>query len=116
MIETILALAQICKIAIDGGNKVIEKWNKMRLSDTQEELMIAASNNGEIYYISVDGGDWLRIGTQSFPQDITGDPMITAKYLDAFKKLCESGYITYDRGCLFKLTSDGFERARKLAG
>ncbi len=117
MIETIVALAQTCKMAIDGGSKVIDKWNKMKLTETQKELMIASSEKGEFIILSADGApDWINIGGKDYPPDIVSDPMITAKYLDAFKKLCESGYIIHDKGILFRLTYAGFERARKLAG
>ena len=38
-----------------------------------------------------------------------------AKYLEAFKNLCERGYIVHEGGHLFMLSGTGFEKARELA-
>jgi hypothetical protein len=42
------------------------------------------------------------------------DPASLAEYYDAFKQLCENGYIEHDRGVLFRLTADGFKKDSKL--
>jgi Mn-dependent DtxR family transcriptional regulator len=42
------------------------------------------------------------------------DPASLAKYYEAFRKLCENGYIEHAGGALFRLTAGGFEKARNL--
>ena len=78
--------------------------------------MITASKKGEFHILSVDEvPNWVRIERRDFCDVNMQDPAIAAKYLDAFKNLCERGYIYPDGGILFRLTSAGFEKARKLA-
>jgi len=113
----IVALAALCKLAIDGGNKILEEYKKRKLSEAEKELLITAAKDGEFLIMHVDGPpDWIRVGKKDFgfvPPD--GDPAIAAKYQDAFKNLCKRAYIEYDTGILFRLTYAGFEKARELA-
>ncbi len=112
----IIALAALCKLAIEGGNKALEAYKKTKLSEAEKELLIAAAKDGEFYIIHVDGPpDWIRVGSKNFPGDIAGDPAIAEKYHDTFEGLCKRGYIRPDVGILFRLTSKGFEKARQLA-
>ena len=112
----ILALAAICKLAIEGTDKVLEEFKKRKLSEAEKELLIAAAKDGEFHIIHVDGPpDWIRVGRKNFPDDITGDPAIAEKYHDAFESLCKRSYIRHDVGILFRLTGQGFEKARQLA-
>ena len=104
----------LCQIAVKGGRKAIEQYKKKKLSEAEEELMITAAKRGEFYILSVDEvPNWVRIERKDF-YDVN-DPAIAIKYLDAFKNLCERGYIYHDGGILFRLTSIGFKKARKLA-
>jgi hypothetical protein len=113
----IIALASICEAAIEGGNKLYEEYKKRKLSDAEKELLVAAAEKGEFFIFSADGvPDWIAAGRETFPEDPAGDPAIAAKYDDAFTNLCKRGYIKYDDGKLFRLTYQGFEKARKLAG
>ncbi|MBA7599084.1 hypothetical protein ES703_06111 [subsurface metagenome] len=113
----IIALASLCKLAIEGGTKVLEEYKKRKLSEAEKELLIAAAQLGEFQIMSADEvPDWIRVGRKNFPEDIAGDPAIAEKYHDAFESLCKRGYIRHDVGILFRLTSKGFEKARELAG
>jgi hypothetical protein len=112
----IIAMASLCKLAIEGGNKVLEEFKKRKLSEAEKELLIAAAKDGEFHILSADGvPDWVRVGRKNFPDDIAGDRAIAAKYNDAFTSLCKRGYIRHDDGILFRLTHAGFEKARQLA-
>jgi hypothetical protein len=112
----ILALASLCKLAIEGGNKVLEEYKKRTLSEAEKELLIAAAKDGEFLVIHLDEvPDFIRVGRKNFPEDITGDPAIAAMYEDAFTNLCKRAYIKHDEGKLFRLTYTGFEKARQLA-
>jgi hypothetical protein len=112
----IVALAALCKLAIEGGNRVLEEYKKRKLSEAEKELFVAAAENGEFFIFSADGvPDWIAVGGKTFPKDPAGDPAIAAKYDDAFTNLCKRGYIKYDDGKLFRLTYPGFEKARQLA-
>jgi hypothetical protein len=111
----IAALAELCKLAIDSGNKVIEEFKKRKLSEAEKELLIAAAEDGEFHVMHVEEAPtWIRAGRKDFMD--AGDPAIAAKYLDAFESLCRRGYIEHDRGELFRLTHLGFEKARQLVG
>lgn len=101
----------LCEMAVKKG---VEQYKKKKLSEAEKELLKTASKNGEIYILSVDGApDWVRIEKENYCD--VNDPAFTIKYLDAFKNLCERGYIYHDGGILFRLTSAGFEIARKLS-
>jgi len=113
MINDIIAL---CKLAIEGGDKVLEEYKKRRFSETEKELLIAAAKDGEFLILSADEvPDWIRVGKRIFPADITGDPAIAAECHDAFESLCKRAFVRHDGGRLFKLTSKGFVKARQLA-
>lgn len=110
------SLAQLCKLAIEGGNKVLEEHKKRKLSEAEKELLIAAAQLGEFHIMSADGvPNWVRVGRKNLPEDIAGDPAIAAMYVDAFTSLCKRAYIKHDGGILFRLTYAGFEKARQLA-
>lgn len=111
----IVSLASICKLALDGGNKILEIYKNTKISETEKELLVEAAQLGEFYILSMDEvPSWIRVGKKDFPSDIEGDPAITEKYHDAFESLCKRGYIRHDDGILFRLTSKGFEKARQL--
>jgi len=112
----IVALVSLCKLALEGGNKVLEEYKKNKLSEVEKELLIAAAKDGEFRIMSPDGvPNFIIVGRENFPEDITGDPAVAEKYHDAFTSLCKRGYIRYDDGNLFRLTYGGFEKARQLA-
>jgi len=112
----ILALASLCKLAIEGVNKVLEEYKKKKLSEAEKELLIAAAENGKFHIRSANGvQNWITAGGKNFPDDIAGDPAITEKYHHEFESLCKRGYVRHDDGILFRLTDEGFEKARQLA-
>jgi len=114
--EFVSLAISLCQMAVKSGSKIMEQYKKKKLSEIQKELLIAAANEGEFYILSADGvPDWLRVANKNFVGTETNDPAIAIKYTEAFKDLCERGYIYHDSGILFRLTSAGFEKARKLA-
>ena len=113
MIDFVTLAISLCSIAVKGGSKAIEQYKKKKLSEAQKELLITAAKKCEFYILSVDEvPNWVRIERKDFCD--VNDPAIAIKYLDAFKNLCERGYIYHDSGILFRLTSIGFEKACKL--
>ena len=112
----ILALASLCKSAIEGGNKVREEYKRRKLSEAEKELLIAAAEDGEFLVIQLNEvPNFIRAGGKDFIDHKAGDPAIAAMYEDAFTNLCKRGYIKPDEGFLFRLTYAGFEKARQLA-
>jgi len=112
----ILTLASLCKLAIEGGNKVLEEYKRRKLSEAEKELLIAAAEDGEFLVIHLNEvPNSIRVGGKDFIDHKAGDPAIAAKYFGAFTNLCKRGYIEHDDGILFRLTYAGFEKARQLA-
>lgn len=112
----IVGLASLCKLAIEGGDKVLEEYKRRKLSEAEKKLLIAAAKDGEFLVIHVNEvPSWIRVGRKNFPEDIAGDPAIAAMYGDGFTSLCKRAYIKHDSGILFRLTYTGFEKARQLA-
>jgi len=111
----IASLMALCQTSLAGGSKVIEQYKKTKLSEAEKELLIATAKKGEFRLLSVDQipGTWVRTDGKDFLD--TGDTAFAAKYLEAFKSLCERGYIVHEGGHLFMLSGTGFEKARKLA-
>jgi len=117
-------LISICKLAVDVGNKVYEEYKKRKLSEAEKELLIAAVKDGvatakygEFYVMHLNEGDFIRAGNKNFPDDESKDPVYDfERYFEAFEGLCKRGYIRYDSGSLFRLTSIGLEKARELSG
>lgn len=112
----IVALASLCKLAIEGRNKVLEEYKRRKLSEAEKELLIAAAKDGEFRVIHLNEvPNFIRVGRKDFIDHKAGDPAIAAKYFDAFTNLCRRAYIKHDDGILFRLTYTGFEKARQLA-
>jgi hypothetical protein len=113
----IASLVTLCQTVLAGGSKFIEGYKRKRLSKEERELMIAAAQKGTFHLLSVDQipGTWVRAGDKDFLDAATSDHAIAAKYLEAFRNLCERGYIVHEGGHLFMLTGSGFEKARNLA-
>lgn len=110
----IASLITLCKTVLTGGSKIVEAYRRKRLCEEEKELLQAAAQNGEFYLPSTDQtGDCVRAGGKDFVDE--ADPAFAAKYLDAFRSLCERGYINPKGGRLFMLTRIGFKEARQLA-
>ena len=111
----IVALASLCKSAIEGGNKVREEYKRRKLSEAEKELLITAAKDGEFLVIHLNEvPNFIRVERKDFIDHKAGDPAIAAKYFDAFTNLCKRGYIEHDDGILFRLTDPGFKKARQL--
>ena len=111
----VASLVSLCRAVLAGGSKAIEAYRKRKLSEEESELLVAASQTGEFHLLSVAqlAGTWVRAGGKDFLDQI--DPARAAKFLEAFRSLCERGYIVHEGGVLFMLTGSGFDRARDLA-
>jgi hypothetical protein len=107
----IASLITLCQTA----SKSIESYKKKKLSDAERELLIAAAQQGtfHILHVAEIPGTWVRAKGRDFLD--TGDPAFAARYLEAFRNLCERGYIVHESGVLFMLTGTGFKKARELA-
>ena len=82
----------------------------------EKELLIAAYKlgGGEIAYIDLSNRyPFIMIAKKHFPDD--NDFEKSAKYIKAFKSLCDSEYIEYVSGSLYRLTASGIELAKELA-
>jgi hypothetical protein len=112
----IASLIALCQTALTSGSKLIASYKKKKLSAPERELLTAAAQQGTFYILSVNEipGSWVRVGGNDFV-DTAGDPAFAARYLEAFRNLCERGYIHHESGVLFKLTGTGFEKARELS-
>jgi hypothetical protein len=113
--SVLMTLITICKVALEAGNKTVNTLRRRRLTKEEKELLVAASQEmGAFHVCSVDAipGGWVRAGSRNF-LDETNDAH-NAKYLEAFRSLCERGYIEYRGGKLFVLNILGYERAERL--
>jgi hypothetical protein len=112
MIDVVASLVSLCKLAVEGG-KIYEEFKRRKLSDAEKELLVTTAEDGEFYIMQVEEAPvWVRAGGKDFMD--ADDPAIAAKYTEAFKSLCKRSYIEPDHGNLFRLTSEGFKKARKL--
>jgi hypothetical protein len=111
MVDWIMAFVQLCHNAVAAGKFLIE-WRANQLTDREIELLRTAAEEGmfQLAYSDHDGLAVL-IGNKSFTDT---DPAITAKYLDAFMRLCDRGLIIHQDEREFRLTGQGFDLARSL--
>jgi hypothetical protein len=77
--------------------------------------IVHAARDGAFHILGTDfHGPWVRAGTKDFFEQ--SDRAHQAFYLDAFRSLCERGFVRHEGGHLFRLTGAGFAMARKIAG
>lgn len=107
----IVVLINLC----DRASKAIKQYKKKKLSNEEKELLISALPTGVFCILSEDQSPCylIRIGGKDFQNE--KDPAYAAKFREAFKSLCERGYIIHESGRLFMLTGSGFAKAKKLA-
>jgi hypothetical protein len=111
----ITALIAICKTTLDEGTRIYAAIRKRNLSDKERELLVHAARDGAFHILGTDfHGPWVRAGTKDFFEQ--SDRAHQAFYLDAFRSLCERGFVRHEGGHLFRLTGAGFAMARKIAG
>ena len=114
MIDVAVFIA-VCKTALSGGSRVYEMYRKKQLSKKEVEILIPAAKDGQMWILKTSlYGSWLRSGRVDFFKQ--EDRAHQALYMDAFRSLCERGYVSHAEGILFGLTGVGFEHARELAG
>ena len=111
----ITTLITLSREALSGGTRLAGLYKNKRLSPDEKELLITAAKRGEFHILTVDQlpGYWVRADGKDLLDE--ADPALAAKYLQAFKRLCERRYIVHKSGILFVLSGSGFEKARKLA-
>ena len=111
------SLVMICQTIHAGGSKVIEAYKKKRFSGAEKTLLMAAAMQGSFHLLCVNEipVHWVRTGGIDFINTNASDHAYAVKYLEAFRGLCERGYIFHESGQLFMLTDSGFKKARELA-
>jgi len=98
----ITGLIAICKIAVDSGTKIYASIRKQNLSDRERELLVHAAREGDFYILSTSvHGSWVRAGTKDFLEK--ADRAHQAYYHDAFRALCERGFVRHEGGHLSDL-------------
>jgi len=109
----VASLVALCN-AILSGKKVVAEIRGMAFSSEEKELLIEAAESGKFQLMAVAQfqGTWVRAGRKDFLD--RNDPATAARYLEAFRRLCERGLIVHEGGKLFMLTGTGFQKAREL--
>lgn len=87
-----------------------------KCSEEEGELLIAAAQDGEIMIMRLNEGNFIRAGNENFPDDESKDPVYDfERYFEAVKRLEKRGYIRLESKDLYKLTMEGYKKARQLA-
>lgn len=109
--EWISAIVALADTAIASGKSLLALPGS-QLAERDRELLSSAAGDGQFVVLhSRSEGRYVETAKRRFTDD---DPAITAKYLDAFLRLCELGLLIHQNGCTFRLTGQGFDIARKL--
>lgn len=103
-------LKDLCELGKIGKDLL----NKHFLSETEKEILCSAAQTGEFHIVEVDQLAYPIIRAGGVQMGNENDPASLAMYYDAFKQLCENGYIEHAGGVLFRLTVGGFGKARKV--
>ena len=113
MLEEIL-LANSCITIIKEIGQRIRQMKSGRLSKEEKDLLTAAASKGQfrVWRVGQVRGEWISADRKHFNKQ--EDPAHDARYREAFKSLCERGYVTHLRGETFMLSGSGFDKARKL--
>ena len=107
MISTLKDACELAKM----GKDLLEKHFP---TETEKELLRLAAQSGEFQILVADQLAYPTVRADGIDVGNENDPASLAKYFDAFKNLCSNGYIEHASGQLFRLTSGGFDKARKL--
>ena len=110
MSNPISILKDLCELA-SKSNDLLKKHFP---SSIQKEFLRAAAQSGEFQVLQADNLAYpiIRAGSKHMGNEY--NPASLAEYHEAFKLLCSNGYIEHASGALFRLTADGFNKARKL--
>lgn len=99
--------------------KSIGKWIIGRhVTAEEKEMLVRALPSGEIRIIGSDqSGDFVRPGDSSHDRHYYNerDRAVQEKGIETLKRLVARGWVRHDKGILYRVTSDGFERARAFA-
>jgi len=104
------SLKDACELA-KMGKDLLEKHLPTK---TEKEILQLAAKSGEIHILNADQLTYPIVRAGGIDLGDEHDPASLAKYFDALRNLCSNGYIEYVSGQLFRLTSGGFDKARKL--
>jgi predicted transcriptional regulator len=107
MISTLKDACELAKM----GKDLLEKHFP---TETEKELLRLAAKSGEFQILDADQLAYPIVRAGGIDLGDKNDPASLAKYFDAFKNLCSNGYIEQASRKLFRLTSGGFDKARKL--
>jgi len=110
MINLISTLKDFCEVA----KKSKDLLNKHFPSETEKEILRSAAQTGEFVILEADQLTYPIIRAGGVQMGNENDPASLAMYCDAFKQLCENGYIEHAGGARFRLTAGGFGKARKV--
>ena len=113
MSEIISILVGACELA-DKGRGIVAKFIKKFLSPIQKELLQAAARSGNFYVIEIDQIAYPIIRAGGTDMGKASDPASLATYYEALKSLCSNGYVEHAGGVFFRLTTAGFNKARKF--
>jgi hypothetical protein len=91
-----------------------------KCSEEEGKLLTAAAQDAQddgIMILRLNEGNFIRVGKRDFPDDESKDPVYDfERYFEAVKRLEKNGYIRLESKDLYKLTTEGHKKARKLAG
>ena len=97
----------------------IGKWIiRRRVSREEKEMLVRTLPSGEIYMVGSDQrGDFVRPGDSSHDHYYYNehDRAVQEQGIETLNKLVARGWVRFDKGILYRVTSHGFERARKFA-
>ena len=111
--QLIYALIATAKRGSKSVRKGANPWDQP-LSDTEEQLLMAASPSGGIKVIAIGlPFPSIEAGELRVPADEDDEQLLPAFY-KALYSLCERGVLKHISGPLFSFTVDGVLKARQL--
>ena len=107
MISTLKDACELGKM----GKDLLQKYFPTEL---EKELLRLVAQTGEFQILVADQLAYPIVRAGGITVGNESDPASLAKYFGAFKNLCSNGYVEHSSGQVFRLTSGGFDKARKL--
>ena len=107
-------IASEIKAAIEIFDRATAEYRKRHLTDDERRLLSAAGESGEVHVIVTDQlpGALVRADGRAMADE--NDPASLAVAYDALLSLCSRGLLRHEEGILFRLTGEGFNKARAL--
>ena len=109
-------LIDLCNSAIRVGGAAVKKLRTVQLTPEQQDLLAGASRDGTFHVLDTDQCPYPLVKAGGACYSDPSDPAACARYLQAFRGLCERGYVHHHSGILFALTPDGLASAAKIVG